>query len=56
MTLLAFCGTDTQTRDIAEAEPGGLYADLLKGRVPAYLEPVAGTQNAALQLYRVRPE
>ena len=56
VTLLAFCGDDTQTRDIAEAEPGGLYADLLKGRVPAYLEPVAGTQNAALQLYRVRPE
>ncbi|WP_454630333.1 hypothetical protein [Shinella zoogloeoides] len=56
VTLLAFCGDDTQTRDIAEAEPGGLYADLLKGRVPAYLEPVAGTENAALQLYRVRPE
>nr|WP_313195675.1 hypothetical protein [Shinella zoogloeoides] len=56
VTLLAFCGEDTQTRDIAEAEPGGLYADLLKGRVPAYLEPVAGTENAALQLYRVRPE
>jgi len=56
VTLLAFCGADTQTRDIAEAEPGGLYADLLKGRVPAYLEPVAGTENAALQLYRVRPE
>lgn len=56
VTLLAFCGEDTQTRDIAEAEPGGLYADLLKGRVPAYLEPVADTENAALQLYRVRPE
>ncbi|WP_424547767.1 hypothetical protein [Shinella zoogloeoides] len=56
VTLLAFCGEDTQTRDIAEAEPGGLYADLLKGRVPAYLEPIAGTENVALQLYRVRPE
>jgi hypothetical protein len=24
--------------------------------VPAYLEPVAGTENSALRLYRVRPE
>lgn len=56
VTLLAFCPDDTQTRDLAKAEPGGLYADLLKGRVPDYLEPVAGTKNASLRLYRVRPE
>jgi hypothetical protein len=56
VTLLAFCPDDTQTRDLAKAEPGGLYADLLKGRVPDYLEPVAGTESASLRLYRVRPE
>jgi hypothetical protein len=56
VTLLAICETDTQTHNIADAEPEGLYADLLKGRVPAYLEPVAGTETAALRLYRVRPE
>ncbi|MFC6446961.1 hypothetical protein [Shinella zoogloeoides] len=56
VTLLAFCPDDTQTRDLAKAEPGGLYADLLKGRVPDYLEPIAGTESASLRLYRVRPE
>lgn len=56
VTLVAFCADDTQTRDLAKAEPEGLYADLLKGRVPDYLEPIAGTENAALQLFRVRPQ
>jgi hypothetical protein len=56
VTLLAFCEDDTQTADIARAEPQGLYADLFKGRVPDYLEPVAGTQASALRLYRVRPQ
>jgi hypothetical protein len=56
VTLLAFCESDTQARNLAKAEPGGLYAELLKGRVPAYLEPIAGTENAPLRLYRVRPQ
>jgi hypothetical protein len=56
VTLLAFCTVDTQTRNVAAAEPEGLYANLLKGQVPAYLEPVAGTEKVALRLYRVRPD
>lgn len=56
VTLVAFCADDNQTRDLAKAEPEGLYADLLKGRVPDYLEPVAGTEQAALQLFRVKPQ
>jgi len=56
VTLLAFCPDDTQTIDLAKAEPDGLYADLLKGTVPDYLEPIAGTETASLRLYRVRPE
>lgn len=56
VTLLAFCEDDTQTIDLAKAEPEGLYADLFKGRVPAYLELVAGTQTSPLRLYRVKPE
>lgn len=56
VTLVAFCADDTQTRDLAKAEPEGLYADLLKGRVPDYLEPIAGTEQAALQLFRVKPQ
>lgn len=56
VTLLAFCENDSQVHNIAKAEPGGLYADLFKGKVPAYLEPIPGTENAWLRLYRVRPE
>ena len=47
---------DEITRTLAEAEPEGLYADLLKGEVPDYLEPVAGPHDSVLQLYRVKPE
>ncbi|CAK7258786.1 hypothetical protein [Shinella sp. YE25] len=56
VTLLAFCPRNAQTNLIADAEPQGLYASLLKGEVPAYLEPVEATQGAVLRLYRVRPE
>ncbi|WP_411034387.1 hypothetical protein [Shinella sp. BYT-45] len=56
VTLLAFCPDDNQTVDLAEAEPGGLYAGLLEGKVPDYLEPIAGMENASLRLYRVKPE
>lgn len=56
VTLVAFCPDDTQTIDLAKAEPGGLYAGLFKGEVPDYLEPIAGMQKASLRLYRVKPE
>ena len=56
VTLLAFCADDTQTADLAKAEPEGLYADLFKGKVPDYLEPVPGTQASPLRIYRVKPE
>lgn len=56
VTLVAFCRTDAQTQSLADAEPGGLYASLFRGMVPAYLEPVPGAPEAALRLYRVMPE
>ncbi|MDX3977081.1 hypothetical protein [Shinella sp.] len=56
VTLLAFCPGNSEIAVIADAEPDGLYADLLKGKVPAYLEPVEGAQGPVLQLYRVKPE
>jgi hypothetical protein len=56
VTLLAFCPSNPQTRTIADAEPEGLYADLLREKVPNYLEPIAGAQNDTLRLYRVKPE
>ena len=56
VTLLAFCPGNAETRLLADAEPEGLYAGLLKGEVPAYLEPVEGAGGPVLRLYRVRPE
>ncbi|WP_439614821.1 hypothetical protein [Shinella sp.] len=56
VTLLAFCPGNSQIKMIAKAEPDGLYANLLKGKVPAYLEPVEGAQGPVLKLYRVKPE
>ncbi|MDZ7601164.1 MAG: hypothetical protein U1A06_07295 [Hoeflea sp.] len=55
VTVLAFCNSDAQVANVALAAPDGLYADLRKGTVPAWLEPVAGTETAALQLFRVKP-
>lgn len=56
VTLIAFCPGNPQTTFIAKAEPQGLYADLLKGKVPDYLEPVPGAPGTPLKLYRVKPE
>lgn len=56
VTLLAFCPGNEQTQAIAKAEPDGLYANLLKGQAPAYLEAVPGAHDKVLRLYRVRPE
>lgn len=56
VTLLAFCPGNGETQVLADAEPEGLYAGLLKGEVPAYLEPVEGAQGPVLRLYRVRPD
>jgi hypothetical protein len=56
VTLLAFCPGNEQTQAIAKAEPDGLYANLLKGQAPAYLEAVSGAHDKVLRLYRVRPE
>ena len=55
VTIVAYCGTDPQVGSITRVTPEGFYAQLGKGLVPAWLEPVAGTQNQPLQLYRVKP-
>ncbi len=53
--ILAFCRDEWQTRNLAKLEPQGLYAQLSAGVVPAYLEPVPGTEAADLRLFRVKP-
>lgn len=55
VTLIAFCPSDPQIRKIARVSPDGLYAALSKGSVPGWLEPVPGTLDKPLQLYRVKP-
>ncbi|SOE17854.1 hypothetical protein SAMN05877838_2759 [Hoeflea halophila] len=55
VTLVAFCKTDPQVASITRVAPDGLYAQLGQGRIPAWLEPVPGTQALPLQLYRVKP-
>ena len=55
VTVLAFCDSDPQVGSDAAAAPDGLYAQLRKGIVPDFLEPVPGTQSAPLQLFRVKP-
>lgn len=54
--LLAFCRNEWQTTNFAKLEPQGLYGQLAEGKVPDYLEPVSGTQDGPLQLFRIRPE
>ncbi len=55
VTLLAFCAEDGQTSLIAERAPDGLYATLGKDIVPAYLQPIATPESAALKIFRVLP-
>lgn len=55
VTLVAFCSSDPQTGVVSYAAPEGLYAQLGKAIVPAWLEPVSGTEQEALQLFRVKP-
>jgi hypothetical protein len=53
VTLVAFCGSDPQIGIVKSVAPEGLYAQLSKGVVPDWLEPVPGTEDEPLQLYRV---
>jgi len=55
VTIVAFCKSDPQIRTVTAAAPDGFYAQLSKGSVPAWLEPVPGTRDKALQLFRVKP-
>lgn len=54
-TLLAYCAIDPQVERFAKLKPDGLYAQLAKGNVPAYLEPIASKQTPDIQFFRVKP-
>ncbi|MEM5471162.1 hypothetical protein WNZ14_05435 [Hoeflea sp. AS60] len=55
VTVVAFCKSDPQVRSISKKSPDGFYAQLGKGIVPVWLEPVPGTQGQPLELFRVKP-
>jgi hypothetical protein len=51
--ILAFCPDYLQTDKIAQMKPDGLYAQLLKGNVPAYLIPVPIEGPSGMKIFTV---
>ncbi|MBB4166887.1 MULTISPECIES: hypothetical protein [unclassified Rhizobium] len=54
-TVLAFCADNPQTRELAEMKPDGLYAQLAKGVVPAYLKPMPTRDGTPIRFFRYVP-
>ncbi|MER8369670.1 GtrA family protein [Mesorhizobium sp. M1348] len=52
--LVALCPGSAESKLLATKAPAGFLAGLMSGSVPEWLEPVAGTSGAAVELYRVR--
>ncbi|MBP2442771.1 hypothetical protein [Rhizobium leguminosarum] len=55
VTVVGFCPNDPQTREIAKLKPDGLYAELGKGNIPPYLEPLPKAAEVGVQFFRYRP-
>ncbi len=55
VTVLAFCPDDLQTSEIAKLKPDGLYAQLGKGNIPGYLDPLPKATDSGVQFFRYRP-
>lgn len=55
VTLLAFCPGDPQVQEVVELKPEGLYAQLGKGHVPAYLEAIPAAGKSDVQFFRFKP-
>ncbi|MER8384831.1 GtrA family protein [Mesorhizobium sp. M1428] len=53
--LVALCPGSAESKLLAAKAPAGFLAGLMRGSVPEWLAPVAGTSGAAVELYRVRP-
>ncbi|WP_244673054.1 GtrA family protein [Mesorhizobium sp. 131-2-1] len=52
--LVAVCRGSSESQLLAETAPKGLLAGLMDGGVPEWLEPVAETRGAPIEIYRVR--
>jgi hypothetical protein len=55
VSVLVFCADNPQTRQIAKIKPDGLYAQLEKGNVPAYLRVLPRPDGSPVQFYRYVP-
>ena len=55
VTLLAFCSSDPQVKEVSKLKPEGLYAQLGEGHVPAYLEPIPVAAKSDVQFFRFKP-
>jgi hypothetical protein len=51
VSVVALCKSDPQTENLISLKPGGLYAALARGQVPAYLSPVGS--EGKFELFRV---
>jgi hypothetical protein len=50
---VAMCAVSLESAIAAHKAPGGLIAELLAGKVPAWLQPVAAPEKTGLKLWRV---
>ncbi|TDH37987.1 hypothetical protein E2A64_02310 [Pseudohoeflea suaedae] len=55
VTLIAFCAADPQDGQVTKVAPDGLYAQIVKGNVPAWLQPVEGTMGKPVEIFRYLP-
>lgn len=55
VSVLVFCADNPQTRQIAKIKPDGLYAQLEKGNVPAYLQALPRPDGSPVQFFRYVP-
>lgn len=52
--LVAVCRGSVESVTLVKRAPHGFLSDLLRGSVPDWLEPVAGSKGGPVELYRVR--
>ncbi len=50
---LALCPAETELAIYARKDPGGLWAQMAKGKIPAWLEPL-GSRGEGIKVWRVR--
>ena len=53
VSFLAVCALSRESAVAVNRAPNGLIADLIAGKVPAWLRPVTAPEKTALRLWRV---